>query len=97
VFHLTLDGPIGVHATTHDKPAASLGSRKGKYHAERVAITWLCGPGLAGCDLLLGYCIDDVGFDPTDPGGSKPFEYLVLDLASQLRTHLIDRPPQATP
>src|SRR5262245_15409109 len=33
VFHLTLDGPICVHATTHDKPAASLGSRKGNYHA----------------------------------------------------------------
>jgi hypothetical protein len=33
VFHLTLDGRIGVNVATHDKPAAGLASLKGKYQA----------------------------------------------------------------
>src|SRR4029453_6485398 len=51
--------------------------------------------GRAG--LFLGDGVDDVGFDAINPGGSKPVEDLVLNLASQLSAHLIDRPPQATP
>ena len=72
MFHLALDGPIGVHATTHDKPAASLASHKGKYHAERVTITWLCGPGLAGCALIVGCASTPRPYGPVQEGSGEP-------------------------